>query len=229
MTAVYFVAKKRSSGEKEPAANATVDEEPEETEKITEVDLSESIVVRKGHGLSIIQRYELNLTNIRPKDREQRQCWSWYREQTKKICRNPQKNPEVCIELDDQRQKCVEELIFEETLDSDQQPSDAFISFNKKSKLYCENNNQIKKLLGYYRRSVLCFQKNHHIYVEHKFSDLVHLSDRHQNRDVLKFIANDAVLAKEFQYDCRDKHTLVDLSKAAEEAVEDEEASHGEL
>ena len=233
MFGICFTEKKHSSRKKALAANATVVEEPEVTENITQIDLNEPIVVRKGRGLSIIQRYALNLTNVRPKDREQRQCWSWYREQTKKICRNPQKYPELCIELDDEREKCVEELVFEESLADVQESSYASISFNKQSKLYCDNNKQVKKLLGYYRRSVLCFQKNHQISVEHKFSDLVHLSDRHQNRDVLKFIANNTELTQDFQKDCRDKQTLADLSKSVEvegdETLADDQALREEL
>ena len=120
-------------------------------------------------------------------------------------------------------------LVFEESLDNAQQSSYASISLNKKSKLYCDNNNQVKKLIGYYRRSVLCFEKNHHIFVEHKFSDLVHLSDRQQNGDVLKFIANNTELSNEFQNDCHDEQTLADVSKQAEAVVEVEQPSHGEL
>ena len=204
-----------------------------ESEPILEVEVTEPIVIRSGQGLSIVQKYDLNLTNIRIKDRLQRKCYDWYRSQTKKICRDPCTHPQVCVELNDEREKCLERLLDANSTTSDEQKNYQSISLTKKAKLICANDQDGTRVLGRYQRSQVCFHTHYQVSVEHQFSDRVYLSDKKQNKDVLKFIANHTELAKEFQSDCQDKKTLANLSldqpavTVKEEAVE-EKHEHAE-
>ena len=45
------------------------------------------------------------------------------------------------------------------------------------------------------------------------------LTDRKKNQDVLLFISNNTKLANEFETDCRDRDTLDQIKKQAEEKV----------
>lgn len=192
------------------------------SEPILEFEVTEPIVIRSGQGLSIVQKYELNLTNIRIKDRRQRQCYDWYRSQTKKICRDPCTHPQVCVELNDEREKCLERLLDANSTTSEEQKNYQSISLTKKAKLSCANDRDGARVLGRYRRSQVCFHTHYQVSVEHQFSDRVYLSDKKQNRDVLKFLANHTELAKEFQSDCHDKKTLANLDRPVVTVKEEE-------
>jgi hypothetical protein len=85
------------------------------------------------------------------------------------------------------------------------------------SKLYCENNSQQSKLLGYHRRSDICFLTHYQIYLDHKFTDFLSLADTNKNKDVLRYLANNTKLTNEFQQDCNDGKTLNEIKKLIKE------------
>jgi len=192
------------------------------SEEITEIDVTEPIVIRSGQGLSIVQKYELNLTNIRIKDRHQRKCYDWYRSQTKKICRDPCSHPQVCLELTNEREKCLERLMDSNFTENEEQKNYQSISLTKKAKLICENDQNEKRVLGRYRGSQVCFHTHYQVSVEHQYSDRVYLSDKKQNKDILQFIANQTELVNEFQSDCNDKKTLLNFQSSPAATAEDE-------
>jgi len=196
--------------------NGTVDEEESDDEnQVHQIELSDSVEIRKGHGLSVRQIYDLNLTDFRSATRKQRECWSWYRRNTKNILNYPTKQ-KTCISLNNQNEKCLKQLFYKKISDNEQQPYSKY-SIQNGAKLYCQNNNKQTKLLGYHRHSEICFTTHYQIYIHHKFTDFVSLSDIDKNKGVLRFIANNTKLTNEFENDCNDKKTLADVKKALQE------------
>jgi len=201
--------------------NETVDEDdktnPEEIKdddadnKTNRLEITQPVQIRQGHGLVIRQFYQLNATDIAPKNR---QCLSWYRTHTKELRQNPKKNKKLCIHINDKREKCLKKL-----LNKGEQTYSPF-PITVGSKLYCEDGNNLNKLLGYHRRSEICFQKSNQILIEHKFTDFVSLADVNKNRDVLQFLATNTKLAEEFKSDCNDKTTLDEITKSLEKEAE---------
>ena len=193
------------------------EEEKDEEEPSDEIPVTESVQIHQGRGLSVRQVYELNLTNFRAKTREQRTCWSWYREHTRKLLKYPNKLQKSCISLTNKHSKCLRTLFHGKSEES----------ISSGSKLYCETNDEQTKLLGYLRRSEICFLTHYRIALEHHFTDFLSLSDRKKNHDVLQFISNNTKLTKEFEADCRDRETLDEIKKLLEEkqAAEEEAKS----
>ncbi len=200
--------------------NETLDDE----NPILQVELIEPVYIRTGRGLSVRQTYELNLTDFRATTRKQRDCWSWYRKNTKNILSHPRKSKKICTSLNNRAEKCLEELFYEKNSEDEKEP---YIEIPIKigSKLYCEDNNKQTKLLGYHRRSQICFTTHYQLYIDHKFTDLVSLSDRNKNKDVLIFISNNTKLTSEFESDCKDKKTLDDIKKLLLEEEEEAETN----
>jgi hypothetical protein len=199
--------------EKETTDEQVVDDKTnsdDENKKIRRIEIAQPIQIREGHGLAIHQTYEVNYTNSQPKDRKLRPCWLWYRKHTKEIRQNPKKHKKSCIHLNNDREKCLTKLIngVEHTYSK--------LGITVGSKLYCEDQNDLNKLLGYHRHSEICFQSHNQISIEHKFTDFVSLSDRKKNRDVLAFIGNSTKLTSEFESDCNDKTTLDEIKKSLE-------------
>jgi hypothetical protein len=190
--------------------------------EVRHVRTSEPIEIQQGQGVAVRQSFQLNVTDIKLSSRQEREHWSWYRAQTKKICNQPMKQKKTCISFNRQNEKKLYQILNRTNDASEEQ---VLLSVTKGSKLFCENNHQQTRLLGYYRDSEICFQVNHQVYVEHRFSDLVSLSSTKSNRRVLKFISNSTKLTNEFEHDCHDKSTLTDLKKALQqEAKENAEA-----
>lgn len=185
------------------------EEEKEEDEPSDEISVTEPVQIHQGRGLSVRQVYELNLTNFRATTQQQRTCWSWYRENTRKILTRPNKLQKSCIAFTKKQNKCLQ------TLFNDKSNENTTISSG--SKLYCENNQEQMKLLGYLRRSEICFLTHYRISLEHHFTDFLSLSDRKKNEDVLQFISNNTKLTNEFEADCRDRVTLDEIKKLFEE------------
>ena len=201
-------APKAKKSSNESATTTDSEQEPSDSETTRQLKVQQPVEIRQGRGLSIRQTYQLNLTAIKLTTRRQRDCWTWYRSQTKKICCDPKKHQKTCIELNAAQEKCLDELVFST---DDKQPV-----YSKSTKLFCENGKQVNKHVGNYRRSEICFQANNHITTERKFTDLVSLSDGKKNRAVLEFIANNTRLREEFESDCHDKETLTDVLASME-------------
>ncbi|CAF1370150.1 unnamed protein product [Adineta steineri] len=192
-------------------------------EEQSDIELTEPIKISQGHGVSVFQSYELDLTDYKPTTRQHRRAWSWYRTQTRKMCSQPLKYTKNCIRINRHNKKYVEHLLNQTTSnndDDDEQQSTYKIT--KGSKLYCENNREQTKLIGFYNDSKICFEKNNQLYIKHDFTDYVSLSDRKKNMDILQFIANNTKLTDEFEHDCDDKITLADIQKSSEEEPEAE-------
>ena len=198
--------------------NTNSEEKNDDENKIHRFEITQPIQIRQGHGLAIRQTYDVNLTNTRPKDRQKRECWTWYRAHTKQIRQNPKKYKKSCIHLNNHREKCLKQLIYKQINEVQQTYTKLPVTVG--SKLYCEDLNNLNKLLGYHRRSEICFQTKNQIYIEHKFTDFVSLSDRNKNTDILEFIANNTKLTSEFESDCNDKITLVETMKSFEKETE---------
>jgi hypothetical protein len=190
--------------------NKTTDNESQSQQ----VEVTEPIYIRQGHGVSVRQTYELNLTDFHATNRLQRECWSWYRKYTKDILNHPTKSKKTCVPLNKAHEKCLGEL-FHKKIDDDE-----LKSLPVGSKLYCENNFQQSKLLGYHRRSDICFLTHYQIYLDHKFTDFLSLADTNKNKHVLRYLANNTKLTNEFQADCNDKKTLNEIKKSFEEEEE---------
>ncbi len=118
----------------------------------------------------------------------------------------------------------MKQLFYKKSDETEQEPYSK-TSIKIGSKLYCENNNQQTKLLGYHRHSEICFLTHYQIYIDHKFTDFVSLSNPKNNKGVLQFISNNTKLTNEFQADCNDKKTLEDIKKLLEEEAEEAEAN----
>lgn len=205
----FFLEKKKQ--------NKTIDEEESVNEnQVQQVEVDEPVLIRKGRGLSVRETYDLNISNIHIPNRKQRDCWTWYRKNTKDVLNFPTKSQQACVPLNDQQEKCLEQLFYKKG-DDNQEESYEKNSIKSGSKLFCENNQKQIKLLGIYQNSELCFTTHYQAYVEHKFTDLVSLSDVKNNKDVLQYIASNTKLTSEFESDCNDKDTLANIKKELEE------------
>jgi hypothetical protein len=178
--------------------------EPNEAEKeIRRIEIGHPVRIREGHGLSFSRQYQINRSHIRPQTRQQRRCWSWYRDQIRKIHRNPSKS---CTSLNNARENCIHQLI-SNTFNYTEQMQ---LSFPIGSTLFCKTPDNYNKLLGQYLNGELCFGQNDRIFLEYKFSDIARLSDRYQNKDTFEFIGNSEKLTAEFEDDCHGKTNLVE-------------------
>ena len=191
-------------------------DEEEEDEPSDEIQVTEPVQIHQGRGLSVRQVYELNLTNFRATTRQQRTCWSWYREHTRKILNYPNKLQKSCVAFTNKHKKCLP------TFFSTKQ------TVSSGSRLYCETNQEQTKLLGYLRRSEICFLSHYRISLEHHFTDFLSLSDRKKNHDVLQFISNNTKLTNEFEADCRDRETLDEIKKLFEAEEEQKKSAETE-
>ncbi|CAF1113867.1 unnamed protein product [Rotaria sordida] len=216
--------KKRKDRLGKQGGNKTVDAivlevKPEKENGIQLIQVSEPIQTHEKLGLTFQQVYELNLTDFRPTTNQQRLCWSWFRQHTKKLCNHPKYFQKTCISLNTKREKCLHRLFYKKINDNENE------SYTKNvitigSKLYCEDINKQAKFLGYHRQSEICFQTHTQISIRHKFTDFVSLSDKNKNKHVLQFIANDTKLSNDFEQDCRDKTTLNEIRKSLEKQPE---------
>ncbi|CAF3697041.1 unnamed protein product [Rotaria sp. Silwood1] len=206
-------------GKNETADKVVIEEKPTNEKEIRLLEISEPIQIHEGHGLVFNQIYELNLTNFRPTTNQQRDCWSWYRTHTKKLCNHPRNFMKTCISLNHQREKCIEKLFYKK-INDEQQESYLKNSITIGSKLYCEDGNKQNKFLGYHQQSQICFLSHTQISIQHKFTDFVSLSDKNKNKNVLQFISNDTKLTNEFEHDCHDKVTLAEIKKSLEKQAE---------
>jgi len=50
-----------------------------------QIEVPVPVQIHEGRGLVIRRSFKLNLDEFRPTTRQQRQCWSWYRKQWKKV------------------------------------------------------------------------------------------------------------------------------------------------
>ncbi|CAF0831940.1 unnamed protein product [Rotaria sp. Silwood1] len=191
--------------------------ENEAKKETTRIELDKPIHIREGHGFSIRQTYKINPSIIRPTNREQRQCWSWYRKQTRKIRHNSSKYQKSCTNLHDHREKCINQLVYNtfntNETNSDEQQQNTKNFFPIGSKLYCENQAGYNRLIGYFRRTEVCFHADDQINIEHKFMDITGLSDLRKNKETLEFIAQSKKLTAEFEDDCHDTTTLVEIAE----------------
>jgi len=215
----HFDHKKLSIITTNEEENSAVDdyvknEENEAENEIHRIELAHPVRIREGHGLSIRQRYQIDPSHIRLNNRQEHQCWSWYRRLTRKIRQNPSKHFQSCINLNDHNEKCINQLIYN-TFNNTKQEQQTKISFPFGSKLYCKNNMDYKKLIGLYHHSDICFYPNNQIYIEHKFTDIASLSDTHKNEDILDFIGKHKKLTAEFEDDCHGKTNLVETNEPA--------------
>ncbi|CAF1027099.1 unnamed protein product [Rotaria magnacalcarata] len=183
------------------------------------LNINEPIVIREGHGLAFHDVYDLNLTDFRPTSGKQRECWSWYRSHTKELCSHPRKFDKTCISLTAEREKCIQHL-FHKKISEEVQEAYTPNVLTVGSKLYCQDTKKQPKLLGYHRRSEICFRSHTQIFIQHKFTDFVSLSDKNNNQDVLEFMSNSTKLTSEFESDCDDKTTLADVKKSLEKKAE---------
>ncbi|CAF3557538.1 unnamed protein product [Rotaria sordida] len=191
--------------------------ENEAKKETTRIELNQPIRIREGHGFLMRQTYKINPSNIRPTNRQHRQCWSWYRKQTRKIRYNPSKHTKSCINLNDHLEKCINQLVHNRLntneIDNYQEQQNMKNSFSIGSKLYCENQAGYNKLIGYYHYSEVCFSTDNEINIERKFIDITGLSDMKKNRDTLEFIAQNKKLTAEFEDDCHDTITLAEIDE----------------
>ncbi|CAF3279959.1 unnamed protein product [Rotaria sp. Silwood2] len=217
---IIFVTEKKGhhlgeQGKNDTADKVVTEEKPDNENGIRLIEISEPIQIQEGLGLAFHQIYELNLTSFRPTTNRERQCWSWYRAHTEKLCNHPRNFMKTCISLNHEREKCVEKLFYKKISD-EQQESYIKNSITVGSKLYCEDFNKQSKFLGYHYHSEICFQTHTQISIQHKFTDVVSLSDKNKNKDVLHIISNDTKLTNEFEHDCHDKITLSEIRKSFE-------------
>jgi len=196
--------------------------EAEAQNEITRVDLEEPIHIHEGHGFLIRQTHKINATAIRPVNQQDRQCWSWYRKQTRKIRHNPSKHRKICIRSNDHREKCVNQLIsnaFGTTEPRNQQEQYTAITLPLASKLYCDNPTGYHKLIGLHFRAEICFQTDNHVSFESRFSDISGLSDLHKRKPTLQYLGNSKKLSAEFEDDCHDKTTLVEITEPKKKPI----------
>jgi len=192
-------------------------EENEAENEIRRVKLVHPVRIREGHGISIRRKYKIDPKHIHLNNRQQRQCWSWYRQQTQKIRRNPSKYLTKCIDLHNRNEKCINQLIHNTFNNTEQEhgrqqqsPKNSLIIG---SKLYCANNAGYNKLLGLYDHGEICFSPSNQVYIEYKFTDIAGLSDIHKNQDTIDFIGTKSKLTAEFEDDCHEKTNLVETSE----------------
>ncbi len=192
-------------------------EEKEAENEIRRVKLVHPIRIREGHGLSIRRKYKIDPKHIQFNNREQRKCFLWYRQQTRKIRRNPSKHLTKCIHLNNRNEKCINQLIYNtfNNTEQEQSPKNSFIIG---SKLYCANDAGYNRLLGLYDNVEICFYSSNQVYIEHKFTDIASLSDINKNQDTLDFIENKSKLTAEFEDDCHEKTNLVEINEPEQES-----------
>jgi hypothetical protein len=180
--------------------------------EIRRVEIGHPVRIREGHGLAIRRTYQLNPNNIRPVTRQERQCWSWYRKLTKQMRHNPSKYSKICIDLNDHRENCIHKLVYQSSNQTQaNRPEQETVSLPFGSKLFCENHSGSNKLIGFHFHAEICFQSHNQVYIEHQFTDIASLSDSHKNKDTLQLIADDKKLMAEFENDCNDQTTLVEI------------------
>ena len=184
------------------------------SESTQQIQVTEPIHIRENQGLSVRQTYDLNIVNFKVTTYLQRQCWTWYRQNTKNILSHPTKTTTKCLPLTVQNEKCLQILF------SRKYPDAQALVVEKNSKLLCETTAKQTRVLGYNYLGNLCFTTHYEAYVDYKFTDFVSLSDRNHNQDVFKYILKNTKLAEEFETDCQDKQTLADLKKSIEEEQE---------
>ncbi|UJR27799.1 hypothetical protein I4U23_009069 [Adineta vaga] len=189
--------------------NALVEENIAEKE-IRRSELHQTVRIREGRGLSILQTYTLNMTRILQTHDERDRCVSWYRKQTRKIRRNPAKHIKFCRELNDHLEDCVKNLVFSD-IEKEHHSHNTIVSLAIGSKLYCEDQTGANKLLGIHRQGVLCLQAENQMVIEQKFSDIAGLSDIEKNQNVLDFIDENSKFRAEFGHDCHDTKELVEV------------------
>ncbi|CAF1142863.1 unnamed protein product [Adineta ricciae] len=209
------VEKKRS---KRKTKNETAEESTNDQAEVQSVDLAEALQIYQDQGVAVRQTFQLDLVDVEPKTRKEREYWSWYRTNTKKICNQPQKTKKTCIPYTDQNANYLQQIFNSTTGENDEFSPP--LTVTKGSKLFCENNSQQTRLLGYYQESRICFQATHQIYIEHDFTDFVSLSNVRSNQRVLQFISNNSKLTNQYEQDCKDKTTLADIKKALEQEAE---------
>lgn len=186
------------------------DEEEAQTE-VQRIGLDQPIYIREGHGLSFFRKYHLDRDHIQPTTSLGRQCWSWYRDQTRKLRKKLSKQSNACFRLSYSVEKCINDLVHN-TLNHTEHEQEFQTTFQIGSKLYCENEIGQKKFLGEYRRGKICFDGHDNILIDHQFTDITRLSDQKQNRDSLDFIEKNKKLTAEFEDDCHGQTNLVERS-----------------
>lgn len=220
---VVFCLEKKNNKKLNTTADQVVTEEtPEDDTGARLIELSEPLQVREGQGLVYHEFYDLNLTDFRPSSRLYRECWSWYRTRTRALCNHPGRFGKACISLTNAREKCIAQL-FHKTINDNEREAYSTNILTVGSRLFCEDSKNPLKLLGYYHGSEICFQSHSQIYIQHKFTDFVSLSDKKKNRPVLEFILNSTKLTNEFESDCGDKETLNEIKKSLEEQQEQQQ------
>lgn len=185
-------------------------EQNEAENEIRQIEMSHPIRIREGHGFSFFKQYQISRSHLKPQTRQQRQCLSWYRDQTRKIRPNQSK---YCVHLSDAGENCINQLI-SNTFNHNEQDEPIKLSFPIGSKLFCKNHDDYNKLLGHYHNAEICFGQNNQIIIEYKFNDIARLSDRNKNKDTLEFIANNQKFTAEFEDDCHGKRNLVEETKS---------------
>lgn len=187
----------------------SIDEESEDDEtdaknEIQRVALDEPVHIREGEGLSFVRKFHLNRSNIRTKTTYQRRCWSWFRNQVRRLRKKSSKRSTSCFRLNHRVENCINELL------NNQQEHLFETPFPAGSKLYCKTEHDHKKFLGEYQRGQICLDQNDGITLEHKFTDITRLSDKNQNRDTLEFIKKNKKLFAEFGDDCNGETNFVE-------------------
>lgn len=174
-----------------------------EEKEIHRIELSEPIRVREGRGLSFFKYYQIKPDQIRPETSDQRRCWSWYRDRTRKLRRNSSKSSKVCISLNARREQCLNELIHNPF---NQIKHDSLAD----SKLFCKIESNHEKFLGNYKNGKICFDQDDQISIEYRFHDIARLSDQYKNKETLEFLGHNEKFNAEFEDDCLGKRNLVE-------------------
>lgn len=223
--------RKRTPSGRKRESNVVVDQEHDDDvqEEVNRIEVGQPIRVREGHGLVIRQIYRLNPNNIRPDSRAERQCWSWYRHQARKIRSSPSKSEASCIPLNDHREQCIEQLAHVSKNSTEPQGLASWHSLSIGSKLFCANQQGESQMIGQYNRGKICFQKDNQVTVDHQFTDIPHLSDMHKNSGTLNFISKNAKFQAEFENDCLNETSLVEKTEPVKpRQVKPEKASLAE-
>ncbi|CAF2351423.1 unnamed protein product [Rotaria sp. Silwood2] len=224
----HYDRKKRADDKHEQKEDNPINDkkntkENEAKKESNQIELDQPVRIHEGHGFSIRQTYKIKPNDIRPINRQQRQCLSWYRKQTRKIRHNSSKYQKSCINLYDRSEKCINQLVYNtfntnETINNQQQEYTKN-SFPIGSKLYCENQAGYNRLIGYYHYKEVCFYADDQITIEHKFTDITGLSDMEKNKETLEFIARSKKLTAEFEDDCHDTTTLVEIAELEKSTI----------
>jgi len=200
----------RSKEEKTLKLNSKIKAEDE----INRVQVGRSVQIREGEGLLVRQTYRLDPHEAQPKSSFERKCWSWLRHAIKK---NKKKSaPSSCLHLNDRRDRCIRQLVHQNFNESNLE-IDSSSTLTVGSRLFCENHGQ-EKFIGHLIRTNLCFQDNHQIVIEHMFNDIANLADANKNKEILQFISEEQKLKAEFEDDCHDETTLLELNEAKVES-----------